>query len=477
MCRQYCPAEPGTLIALDRRMTLSARAALFLAGVLLAATPVALHAQTPRAYHVEDLGTFGGKDVVGTAINIHGEIAGYAHLPDGTIQAFRWTRSGGLENLGAAAGATYSEGRGINDHGDVVGGAEFEFSYQLGFIAPRGGVMRHLWTPERQIRAVNVITNDGQMLGQAGESFTPFRTRKDGTFHDLGWPGRYGVATDINDAGDVVGWDWFGGGMAWKYSDTFTACRLIPCGKIMLGYLSGVFASQALSLNNDGVAVGWAAIGDGRPRAFRAQPGLPLEDLGAFGGGGSGADAINDAGIIVGWSGDQWPITAFVYTDTDGMIDLNTRVPASENAPVLQRAVAINEVGQIVALYQGEHGSRTVLLTPIVDTEPPLITSASVSTSMLQPPDGRMIPLTVSVSATDNMDPAPVCAIALVVSNEAPSGSDADIQYTGAFTLSLRASRQGAGDGRTYTITVRCTDDSGNASTADVLVLVPHDNR
>jgi probable HAF family extracellular repeat protein len=459
-------------------MILNARTLGFVIGVLLSTSPVALHAQAPRAYHVEDLGTWGGKDVVGMAINIHGEIAGYAHLPDGTIQAFRWTRSGGLENLGTPAGATYSDGRGINDHGDVVGAAKFEFDYPLGVIAPRGGIMRHLWTPERQMRTINVITNDGQMLGQAGDFFTPFRTRKDGTFHDLGWPTRYGVATDINDAGDVVGWDWLGGGyMAWKYSDTFTSCRLIPCGKIMLGYLSGVFASQALSLNNSGVAVGWAALSDGRSRAFRAYPGMPLEDLGAFGDGGSSAEAINNAGTIVGWSGDLSPVAAFIYTDADGMIDLNTRVPASENAPVLHRAVAINEVGQIVAWYHGEHGSGTVLLTPVIDTEPPVITTASVSTSVLQPPDGRMIPLTVSVSATDNMDPAPVCAIASVVSNEAPSDSDADIQFTGAFTLSLRASRLGAGDGRTYTITVRCTDDSGNASTADVLVLVPHDNR
>jgi probable HAF family extracellular repeat protein len=458
-------------------MTVWSRAVLFLVGAILVGLPAVLSAQAPRAYHVEDLGTFGGEDVVGTAINIHGEIAGYAHLPDGTIQAFRWTRSAGLENLGTAAGAAGSEGRGINDHGDVVGAMAFDFNFALGFIASRGGVMRHLWTPERQIRAVNVISNDGQMAGQAGPSFTPFRTRKDGTFHDLGWPGVYGEATDINDAGDVVGWDWFSGGMAWKYSDTFTSCRLAPCGKIMLGYLSGVFASQALSLNNSGVSVGWAAIGDNLTRAFRAQPGMPLEDLGAFGGGGSGADAINDAGTIVGWSGDRWPITAFVYTDADGMVDLNTRVPASENAPVLQRAVTINEVGQIVALYQGEHGTRTVLLTPVVDTEPPVFTSASVSTSVLQPPDGRLVPVTVSVSATDNLDPAPVCAIATVRSNEAASTSDPDIAITGTWTVSLRAFRVGAGDGRIYTITVRCSDDSGNASTADLSVLVPHDRR
>ena len=204
---------------------------------------------------------------------------------------------------------------------------------------------------------------------------------------------------------------------------------------------------------------------------------MALEDLGTLGGGGSAADAINDAGTIVGWSGEREPIAAFIYTDADGMIDLNARVPASEDAPLLQRAVAINEVGQIVALYQGDGGMRTVLLTPMVDTEPPVITSASLSTSVLQPPDGRLIPVTISATATDNMDPAPVCAIASVASNEPASSKESDIELTSALSVSLRAVRLGSGNGRTYTITIRCTDDSGNSSKTDLQVLVPHDQR
>ena len=97
---------------------------------------------------------------------------------------------------------------------------------------------------------------------------------------------------------------------------------------------------------------------------------------------------------------------------------------------------------------------------------------------MLTPPDGSMRPVTVGVSAADNLDPAPACTIASVANSEAPpSGVDPDVTITGAFTLSLRASRLGAGLGRTYTITVRCTDYSGNAATAQLLVRVPHDSR
>ena len=41
--------------------------------------------------------------------------------------------------------------------------------------------------------------------------------------------------------------------------------------------------------------------------------------------------------------------------------------------------------------------------------------------------------------------------------------------------MNLRAERSGKGRARTYTITVRCTDASGNSATKTVTVRVPHD--
>ena len=54
-----------------------------------------------------------------------------------------------------------------------------------------------------------------------------------------------------------------------------------------------------------------------------------------------------------------------------------------------------------------------------------------------------------------------------------------DIQGTdigGAdFQILLRAERAGGGSGRTYTVTYRATDESGNAASAGSAVFVPHD--
>jgi hypothetical protein len=61
-----------------------------------------------------------------------------------------------------------------------------------------------------------------------------------------------------------------------------------------------------------------------------------------------------------------------------------------------------------------------------------------------------------------------------ISSNEPEAGDSA---ITGSLAISLRADRNGNGDGRVYTIGVRCVDASGNPATATTTVTVPHDQR
>ena len=74
----------------------------------------------------------------------------------------------------------------------------------------------------------------------------------------------------------------------------------------------------------------------------------------------------------------------------------------------------------------------------------------------------------------------PSCHIKSVASNEPINGTgdgntDPDWVITGPLTLQLRAERAGNRTGRIYTITVECTDGSGNSSTKAVTVVVAHD--
>jgi hypothetical protein len=91
-----------------------------------------------------------------------------------------------------------------------------------------------------------------------------------------------------------------------------------------------------------------------------------------------------------------------------------------------------------------------------------------------------MVPVDAKVNVSDNCDLDPVCQIISVVSNEPENGlgdgdTAPDSEITGDFTVDLRAERSGTGDGREYTITVECTDASGNTTTANTIVTVLHD--
>jgi hypothetical protein len=81
--------------------------------------------------------------------------------------------------------------------------------------------------------------------------------------------------------------------------------------------------------------------------------------------------------------------------------------------------------------------------------------------------------VTISPSVVDDCDVAPTCAIAAVRSSEGAGAGAWTV--TGELSVALRAERTGAGPGRTYTIDVACTDESGNTSVASTHIVVPHD--
>lgn len=105
----------------------------------------------------------------------------------------------------------------------------------------------------------------------------------------------------------------------------------------------------------------------------------------------------------------------------------------------------------------------------------PTITSVTATPNVLWPANDKMVPVSLTVGVTDNSDPAPVCQLTDVTSNEA--AAEPDWQSTGPLTLDLRAQRFGMGTGRIYTITVSCTNSSQLSSSATVTVSVPHDQR
>ncbi|HEX4602380.1 MAG TPA: hypothetical protein VH724_00155 [Candidatus Angelobacter sp.] len=114
------------------------------------------------------------------------------------------------------------------------------------------------------------------------------------------------------------------------------------------------------------------------------------------------------------------------------------------------------------------------------DVTPPSITAAANPAS-LWPPNGKMVSVVVSGTATDSQSGVNAGSGAFTVTDEyglvQPSGSftiNADGSYS--FTVSLEASRQGDDlDGRLYTINIQASDNAGNLGSATATVVVPHD--
>jgi len=110
------------------------------------------------------------------------------------------------------------------------------------------------------------------------------------------------------------------------------------------------------------------------------------------------------------------------------------------------------------------------------DNQPPTITGVSASPTTLWPPNHTMRDIAVDYTAADN---CPFTCTLSVRSNEpVNSTGDGDTEpdwaVVDAHHVRLRAERAGTGSGRFYTITITCTDSSGNSTSKDVAVFVAH---
>jgi probable HAF family extracellular repeat protein len=289
------------------------------------------HRDVP-AYLITNLGTLGGNYIEATDINTTGQVVGDSALPNGNPHAFLW-RSGTMIDLGTLGG-TYSNATGINDVGQVVG--------YSGTSSDPAGRHAFLLTPE---------DTDGN-----GTPDRWFRdTNGDGIndlMRNLGTPGgnnAQSAAFDVNNLGQVVGLS------SWETPERYTyrAC-LWSAGVISDLGTGGGQNSLAAAINDAGVVVGTIDFGAAGSDAFVWKNGL-LTDLDGLD---SAAD-INHSGQIVG----AWASLAVTWTPnepngTSGSysLPLGTLPPRSEDGWSYSFPAEINNVGQVVGnspWYQG----------------------------------------------------------------------------------------------------------------------------
>jgi hypothetical protein len=114
----------------------------------------------------------------------------------------------------------------------------------------------------------------------------------------------------------------------------------------------------------------------------------------------------------------------------------------------------------------------------VQDTIPPVLT-LTLSPDSLWPPNHKMTEITPTITVTDECDPNPTIELVSIVSDEPDEGlgdgdTVGDIDVAADGTILLRNERDGRSDGRVYTVTYRAFDASGNQTTAEAIVVVPH---
>ena len=148
----------------------------------------------------------------------------------------------------------------------------------------------------------------------------------------------------------------------------------------------------------------------------------------------------------------------------------------SGQIPTVTLHMGLNTITLTVTDGKGGTSTDTVDIT-IIDTTTPSINSVAAIPALLWPPNHKMKSVIVDVSASDVCSSATVCKVISVNSNEPVNGpgdgdTEPDWEINEDFEVMLRAERAGRGNGRIYTITVQCTDTSGNSTTENVTVAV-----
>ena len=161
-----------------------------------------------RFHHQQEIGTLGGPNSYGIAINNAGLATGFADTESGDWHAFLYTPGQSLKDLGTLGGKV-SYASGINNIGQIVGTATIEDGSRHAFIYDKVTGMIDLGTLGGRYSSATAVNDHGVVVGTS--------EMKDHRWHafihdgkqmvDLGDKIGYGnsFATGINNEGHVVG--------------------------------------------------------------------------------------------------------------------------------------------------------------------------------------------------------------------------------------------------------------------------------
>lgn len=204
--------------------------------------------------------------------------------------------------------------------------------------------------------------------------------------------------------------------------------------------------------------------------------------------------------------------TATVDLRSSAIVSDNSAAPVMVSqtpSPTTPLGLGMHVITLLATDAAGNPSAPCTTTVTVVDQTRPIVTSVIPSQKQLWPPNKKLVPITLAVSATDNCSSVLDCEIVSVACNEPVKGkvkqshakkvggtlgpetegadeegqpvetqgkdnaNASDWEITGPLSVNLRAERSGQGSGRFYTLTVRCTDEAGNSAYGVTTVFVP----
>ena len=449
-------------------------------------------------------------------INAAGDVVGYHFTPDFQLRAFRYRDGSGVEEIAPLTGGTMTIGYAINSNGDVVGYSDVPSGELLGFIARPGQAAVALPSLGGGFTLACGINDAGQIVGS---SVLPsglqhaIRIEPDATAAtDIGSfnPEAQSASCAIDAVGHVGGQGENGAAMqALRFNgtvqnlDTFgsTSSNVESIANgVSVGFYAPAGSAHALAfvhsdktgsldlntllenagtwvlvsakaVNTDGVIVGEGVV-DGHPGIFRLTPQADIT-----------APVISS---VTASPSKIWPpnnkmvdvTTTTVATDDSGKAPVCSLtgiagpgtagydyvITGADTAKVRATGGSLYTLTVTCVDEAGNASAAPAMVEVLRDTKAPVINSLSATPSKIWPPNNKMVPVSVSVSASDDVDEAPTCSLSSI------TGGDSEI--TGRFTANVRASKGDDGDSRVYTLKVTCTDKAGNKTVAPVRVFI-----
>jgi probable HAF family extracellular repeat protein len=308
-------------------------------------------------YTIVDL----GKGIVPTQINEKGEISANVYRSTGSTPSV--LRNGRLHHLCCSRDGFLAYAAAINGHGDVVGQDGNENDNGPAIMWQRGGIRIELPVPEGSqfIDQVSGVALDGTTVGTyyIGVGIPRcFRTSPTGPAQDLGLMGQ-GDSCEvggINKSGQIAG------AANIAQSGPFRAFVWRDGVFQNLGVLPGTLDSGAAALNDRGDVVG---ASDRHPVLWSHGQVRDLDPANLYDT--EATVSINNSGVIVGYANLGNGLMALRF-DASGPIPLINEVANLDDWLQLNRANSVNDEGVIVGsgVRAGDIGhSHAFMLVPL----------------------------------------------------------------------------------------------------------------